>query len=413
MYKKYLNYSNILITGILMIITGILIIILNSSFLIVVTYLLAAIFLIRAISDLIGTLSKSDNRINTTNIITQIVLSIVLSIFCLYIPKIPLSVFSIVFGSYILINGLARLINYIILKRNKEKGRFIELGIFIIYFLFGLSCIITPLIQIDIILLGISIYLIAIGLTYILSFIGQVMPNSILEKIEQKLKFPIPIFLSILLPHSISKNIDKKETTKKNVKADLYILVHVTRKGALLYGHIDLFYNGKLYSFGNYDHDTLKFHEAIGDGVLFVLDNKRKYIDFCIEDTHRTIFEFGVNLTEKEKELLQNKIHKLMEHTYEWFDPVEMAKEKREKYFFATRLYKKTNARFYKFKKGKFKTFFIGTHNCAKLVEYLLSDTSIKVMNNNGIITPGTYYDFLATEYSKKNSNVISYKIYK
>ena len=146
-----------------MIITGILIIILNSSFLIVVTYLLAAIFLIRAISDLIGTLSKSDNRINTTNIITQIVLSIVLSIFCLYIPKIPLSVFSIVFGSYILINGLARLINYIILKRNKEKGRFIELGIFIIYFLFGLSCIITPLIQIDIILLGISIYLIRLN----------------------------------------------------------------------------------------------------------------------------------------------------------------------------------------------------------------------------------------------------------
>lgn len=412
MYKKYLNYSNILITGILMIITGILIIILNSSFLIVVTYLLSAIFLIKAISELLGIFNKNI-KLNTMNIIVEILLSIVLSILSLYIPKIPLSVFSIIFGIYILINGLARLINYIILKQNKEKGTLIELIIFIIYFIFGLSCIITPLIQINIILLCISIYLIVIGSTYILSFIGQVIPNNILNKIEKKLNFPIPIFLSILLPHSISKNIDKKETTKENIKSDLEILVHVTKKGLLLYGHIDLHFEGKLYSFGNYDHDTLKFHEAIGDGVLFVVENKKKYIDFCIEDTHRTIFEFGIKLTDKEKEALRNKIKKLMEHTYEWFEPVEMAKEKREKYFFATRLYKKTKARFYKFKKGKFKTFFIGTHNCAKLIEYLLSDTSIKVMNNNGIITPGTYYDFLATEYTKKNSCVVSYKIYK
>lgn len=412
MYKKYLNYSNIVLTGIMMIIAGILIIVLNSSFLIVVTYLLSAIFMIKAISELLGIFNKNI-KLNTINIIVEIVLSIGLSILSLYIPKIPLSVFSIFFGIYILFNGAARLINYLILKYNKEKGRFIELTLCIIYSIFGLSCIITPLIQINIILLCISIYLIVIGSTYLLSFIGQIIPNNITKKIEQKINFPIPIFLSILIPHSISKNIDKKETTKGNVKSDLEVLVHVTKKGILLYGHIDLHFEGKLYSFGNYDHDTLKFHEAIGDGVLFVVEDKKKYIDFCIDDTKRTIFEFGIKLVDKDKEALRNKINKLMEHTYEWFEPVEMSKEKREKYFFATRLYKRTNARFYKFKKGKFKTFFIGTHNCAKLIEYLLSDTSIKVMNTNGIITPGTYYDFLATEYTKKNSNVISYKIYK
>ena len=412
MYKKYLNYTNILITGILMIITGIFIIVLNSSFLIVITYLLSAIFMIKAISNIIGMLNRTGNY-NSTNIIIQILLSIVLSVVSLYIPKIPLSIFSIIFGGYILFNSLARLINYLILRKNKEKGRIIELIIFLIYFAFGASCVIMPLIQINIILTCISIYLIVVGTTYILSFIGQIIPNKIVTKIENVLKIPMPIFLSVLLPHSISKNIDKKETTKGNVKSDFDILIHVTKKGTLLYGHIDLYFNKKIYSFGNYDHDTLKFHEAIGDGVLFILNNKKQYIDFCIEDTKRTIFDFGIRLTDNEKLTLQKNIDKLLEHTYEWDEPVKMAQEVREKYFFATRLYKKTNAKFYKFKKGKFKTFFIGTHNCAKLIDYLLKGTNIRVIHNNGIITPGIYYDYLATEYSKKNSQVISYKIYK
>ena len=58
------------------------------------------------------------------------------------------------------------------------------------------------------------------------------------------------------------------------------------------------------------------------------------------------------------------------------------------------------------------KTYFVLGTNCGTLVDKILRSSGIDVLNPNGIITPGTYYDFLEREYMKKGSRVVSKKIY-
>ena len=46
------------------------------------------------------------------------------------------------------------------------------------------------------------------------------------------------------------------------------------------------------------------------------------------------------------------------------------------------------------------------------IAEYILGSLGKNVVAINGIISPGSYYEYLNTEFKKRNTNVISRKIY-
>ena len=79
---------------------------------------------------------------------------------------------------------------------------------------------------------------------------------------------------------------------------------------------------------------------------------------------------------------------------------------------YAISLIKETNAKFYKFKKSSYKTYFLLSTNCVKLVDEILGAYGSDLIKINGVITPGSYYAFLEKELKKENSNVISKQIY-
>lgn len=422
MYKKYLNLYNLLIIGICSLTLGILTLTLNRRFLFLIIYLIATILVLLSGANLIKIFTKKYKNNKKNGIILQTSIQLIVSLIFIFIPNIPLSIISLIFGIYMIFNSIVKLVNYIIFKRSKTEGRFVELFLFIFYLIFGLSCILFPLIRIDTIILIIGIYFILLGATYILDFIKQIIPVKQKIKLKRKIKITLPVFLNVLIPHSILMQINKSLNTNekqnknfdKNEESDLEIFIHVTKEGFGATGHADLYFDNNIISYGNYDRKTIKLFEAIGDGVLFTTENKEKYIKFCIENSKKTIFEFGIKLTNKQKEAIRKQIDKIKENTYEWNYPITESKKKAtKKDSYAIKLNRKVKARFYKFKKGKFKTYFVLSTNCVQLVDYILGSTGSDILKINGIITPGTYYDFLATEYMKKNSNVISYKIYK
>ena len=73
----------------------------------------------------------------------------------------------------------------------------------------------------------------------------------------------------------------------------------------------------------------------------------------------------------------------------------------------------KTGAQFYKFKSGKFKTYFVMGTNCVLLADEIIGKTGSDVIDMNGIIAPGTYQDYLEKEYQKESGLVVNKKIYK
>ena len=102
----------------------------------------------------------------------------------------------------------------------------------------------------------------------------------------------------------------------------------------------------------------------------------------------------------------------------EWEPPYLKAKNekkrvKKEDYIdYSSRLYRATKAKFYKFKLSNYRIYFILGSNCVTLINKILGKILKSKLRFYGFMTPGTYYDYLEREYLKKNSIVVSKKIY-
>ena len=60
----------------------------------------------------------------------------------------------------------------------------------------------------------------------------------------------------------------------------------------------------------------------------------------------------------------------------------------------------------------KYHTYFVMGVNCCHFVDEIVGESGMDILSINGIITPGTYYDYLNKELKRGNSNVVSMSVY-
>jgi hypothetical protein len=169
-----------------------------------------------------------------------------------------------------------------------------------------------------------------------------------------------------------------------------------------------LYIDNKVISYGPYDELSSKLKSSISDGVLLEL-YKKKYIEFCNTKENKNVISFGLKITDAQKNKIREKLKDIKKDTYEWSPLSETYKDKD---YNASRIYMETGAKFYKFKKGKFKIFFVFYTNCVKLANELIGTSGIDILSINGLIAPGAYYDYFNREFRRKNSIVVSKEIY-
>lgn len=371
---------------------------------------------------LLGLISFAFNAIKTKNRI-NILISIstfAMGIFFFSKPNTFLSLFPVIFGFYMLLNGVVKLVAYIIYKEEKLKGYHPTLFSSIVDFIFSYIMIVNPSENIKRLTIILGIYLILLGLTYLYDLIKDLYPKLFITK-KRRIRVTLPIIISMLIPYSvytrINKALDKYITpvhiNKKNTsgKVDLEIFIHVKNSFVGSFGHTDLCFDGIVYSYGCYDDNSKVLFETLGDGTLFTIENKNKYLNFCTTHSNKTIFSFGITLADSQKEKIKNELNKIYEYAYRWKCDQE-EDNKKEYNDYASILYRYTNAKTYKFIKGKWKKYFLFSTNCVKLVDKVLGATGSDVLNINGIVTPGAYYNYLNKEFKRKNSSVIKKEIY-
>ena len=76
-------------------------------------------------------------------------------------------------------------------------------------------------------------------------------------------------------------------------------------------------------------------------------------------------------------------------------------------------LEQEAQAEFYKIGQGPFKTYNVLTTNCVAVANMLSGSGGVDLMNPQGIITPGTYSEFLDRQFRRKKSIVVSRTVYK
>lgn len=417
--KKYMDSSSFLIIGILLILFGIIILVGGVPIFENISNIVLILMILISMKDLFSLLQKKEEK--KFKIFGKI-LNTFLAIIALVFNEYSIAIVPILFSIYMICNGiLGNLVEYVIYKLNKMKCGARNLIEGLIYLSIGLMVLFSPIIYLDLVLKILGIYSVLLGFSYIMDYL----------ELKHHKKFPrikicLPSIIEAIIPLSVLQNINKMINKNDDViyvqkkndeKVDLEILIHVTENGFGRLGHMDICFEGEIISFGNYDKSTYRLFEGTGSGILFFIKDRNKYIKFCIENSKKTLFVFGLKLTEKEKQDIRKNIDKIKDNLVPWNPPCVEYKNKKhfkKKEFtdYASKLYRKTKAKFYKFKTGKYKIYFVLGNNCVSLSNKIIGKALKDSFKISGIITPGTYYDYLEREFMKKNSIVVSKKIY-
>lgn len=408
---KYINITNYLLSGIITIVLGVLIIIGNKSLYSRVVKLVITIFLLRSLSELIDIVIRK-KKISKEKIIS-VVINILFAAVLIIFENVSLSILPLLFSLYLLLNSFIKTIDFILMIDQKNYKKYIDLFFSISFLFAGIVIAISPLIYLNNILIFIGIYCILLGIDSIKNFMLELIPVS---KKLRSIRISLPVILEAFTPVQMLNYINTHFNQEKecenilnsNDNYDLEILIHTSNKGENKLGHMDFYFDNRIISYGNYDPSSRKMLALIGDGVLFEA-NKEKYIRFCIEHSSKTLIGFGIKLSEKEINNIRNEYEKIKNNTYIW--DLKSVENKKYSKCYSKLLKRKIGAKLYKFKRGEFKRYFVCGSNCTKFAEKILGG-STGVLKMVGVITPGTYLEYLEHEYKRKNSNVVYRNIY-
>ena len=422
MLKSQIKNYTLLVIGIISIILSVLVLSKGTELLELVIYLIGGLLIITNLLNLLLVPFKKYKFIDT---LIKTTINVIFGISIMFFSKYIITSFTLIFALYTLLISIVNIISYVIYVENNIKGK---LNVFInaiTSLIFTVILLINPTLNIKYVLIILSIYLMLYGLKNIINFIFQILPKKITNKIKARIDFPMPLLIAMFVPKALLKEIneilkvdkEKKFDYKKNdLKSKLFVIIHLAKSGSASFGHIEVSYNGKIYSYGNYNKHSRHLFDAIGDGIILVAD-KEKYIDYCIHNKKRYLIEFGIVLTEKEEKQIEKRINKLItENTEPFYSDLELYEKGKIMYDdfndMSSEIYKYANGKYYRITKGKNKIFFVLKNNCAQVAEQILKGNGKRIIKLNGIISPGTYYDYLNQAFLMKNSNVVTKKVY-
>ncbi len=416
--KKYQRYADIAATfasGVFSFIVGVVVLKadLNDYYLFI--YLTASLLMITSLLHIINGVRKKDSR---KDFFVRALIEFVCSVIILTFPKIPLQMLSVIFCIYMFLTSLVYLINYFLMKKQHIKDK--SLLISILSFMMSIAFFISFKAQ-----RILSVYFIG---GYFLLWGFSMMMNALIDLFFRKIDNPkirlcLPAIIDCVIPSMWLNRINRyynetKHTeileVRSNEPSDLQVLIHASHNGFNSFGHVDLMFEGTIYSYGNYDGRSERFFTMIGDGVMFKTTDRDAYIKFCLKRCHKTLFVYGLRLNEEQKQIVRDHINQINQIAIPW-DP-EFVHRPLDKNapsidLHVHQIYNEAKGKLYKFSQGPFKTYDVLSSNCVRFADMIIGK-NIVILKMVGFITPGTYLDYFEGEYKRSSSNVVSKDIY-
>lgn len=339
---------------------------------------------------------------------------------------VPIYILALVIGVYQIFHASINLVTYVLYRKNKIRPRFrLLLDGLVLVFLGGTSLLSST---------GNSVFqLFVLGAYFFLYGVSNIRDGFLFEEeigknhLKRRVRMSLPIVLAALIPAStlakinkfMQENADEREDihlgmVKSGKTAELEIFVHTAETSLFsAIGHVDICYQGRVISYGNYDPSSETLFGMVGDGVLYFCD-RDKYIDLCKRESQKTLFGYGIDLTPEMEEAVQEKLAELKQLTIPWEPSADkiMTGDGKEDYTYAYKIRHETDGELYKFIKSKFKSYFVLSTNCVLLADTIVGQAGTDILSPKGFIAPGTYQAYLDREFEKPNSIVVSKHVY-
>jgi len=337
---------------------------------------------------------------------------LVINVLLWRIPQMQVAMIPFVYGLWALISAISKTMIYYVYRVDDVHPRLWSLIDAIISLGFAFVLLFDPVPSFLRLLYVAGGYVLYMGFFQTIQGIHLMTYGYLGKQINLMFRLPLPHFIAMLYPQRVltqlqSLGLDlntKYEPLKSN---QLEILFHMKGNRSDNLGHLDLIYQNRIYSYGAHDPTHRYMNNSIGDGVLIVSE-PQPYLEFCLRQEKKRMIGFVYDMDDRQLALFQNRLETLQSRTTVWIPEFES----NDPLPYVQRLRNATNASFYKFTQGYFKTYFAFGTNCVDLVDYFIKDKSIGLFRLNGIITPGAYFNFLNKAYQLHSNKITQRRMY-
>ncbi len=428
---KKINSFSLALSGILYLGLGLVFLLQKGTLIFAVKNLinlLVVLFALAGVTQLLGYSFKEKKDPTLASRILGFILNFIMAFLIFQRPQLVVSLIPLFFGMYAIFTALIKLLSYGQFRHNQVKGKSFMVISAAVLMIFGVGIIIHPLASFIPLSNLVGIFFLLYGISYLLDALHEGLSGEKKDSFKRRIRINLPVFMVALIPHTILKKINKALETdtldkdelvysKEESNYDLEVFIHVGESGVAALGHVDLWFDGKVMTYGSYDADTFKLKGLISDGVLIEMDDKEKYIAFSQNYMGKTLFGFGLKLTEGQKQRVREKIQGIHKNLYLWEPKSKIAKDHgitpKEPYTdYASLVYEQLKGTFYKFKEGPFKTYFALNTNCVLLADRVVGKAGIDIIKIQGLISPGAYFEYFNREFYRENSMVITRTVY-
>lgn len=272
----------------------------------------------------------------------------------------------------------------------------------------------------------IGCYFLIYGGNTLMDLLREIIPATRKEQWDRRFQLALPPFLAAWIPPTLLRTILNKdcedqaradfETVKRDIPIDLEVFIHMALRGPAMMGHIDLAYRGFVLSYGCYDPHERHWLGTMGDGVLIIAPES-EYIYNCLKNENKVLVCFGIVLNEAQKAAFDHQLLETFQDLNDFHSDEELMRQhkpvKGDGSDYLSRITRHVpNARFYKYRSGKFKTFFVLSSNCVYFIRHLLGSIGLNLLELSGIVSPGSYFDFLNKQFKSNKSFVISRRVF-
>lgn len=356
----------------------------------------------------------------------DVVVWIILSCFSLAEPNLFYSLFPRIIGAWILLHAIVKGIVFTVKCRDHLPGKMNSFFFLIIDLIMAFILLFKPTQYYELISYGIGIYFLIYGGKNLLEFVQDLLPDDYGSVLGKKIQLAIPPWMAAIVPvrllrmilNKSEEDIAKEEfdTVKADIPVDLEIMMHLAPGGPAMFGHIDLVYHGTVISYGCYDPHERRLFGTLGDGVVIVAP-RDEYLINCLENENKTLIVFGIVLNSNQKQIINNRVLEVFGKFVDFQSdeerdrlglPISGIKDD----YISRVTCRVHNAHFYKINQGIFKTFFVLYTNCVSFTLQIVRTIGLDLFDISGIVSPGSYYDFLNHEFKRDKSFVISRKVY-
>ena len=408
-----------LIAGIFFAIISILLILGRDILYKNVIYLVAFILFLLSFFQLLKYLFRKLSVKESSKTFSSLIFNFFISIIIISLPALSIALLPIIFSLYLFAFGTAQFIMCFLMIENGGGDKIKNFIGGVVYYSISLPILYSPIGNLSRFLIFLALYTLFLSLNFLYDFFSNIISTNVKNKLKRRIRITLPKIFESIIPYSVMTTINKsldvydysyKSYKTKDMEPNLFILIHTSNRGVNKFGHMDIYFDGNVISYANYDEGSRKMFELFGDGVIFQTKNYADYVNFCIDNSEKTLFEFGIHLNNRQIDQIRKRIAKIFSNTYSWNYLEDLKYNNGTSY--AAKLYKCTKAKFFKFSSGKYKTYFVLGTNCCYLADDIVGKSGSDILSLNGIITPGTYYDYLEKELYRKKGIVVTKNIY-